>query len=58
MSTAKSQNRQSGATVIEYSIIAVLIYVCAFLVIKGIGTNIEENFQELASAYQTAEDNP
>jgi len=58
MPITQSQNRQSGTTIIEYSIIAVLISVCAFLVIKSIGTNIEESFQELESAYKTEEESP
>lgn len=41
---------ESGATAIEYGLIAALIAVVLITVLKTVGTNLEARFQEVAAA--------
>ena len=43
--------RESGATVIEYAMVAILISVAAFSVTQSIGTSVSMFFSELGSSF-------
>ncbi len=49
---------ESGATAIEYGLIAALISVVIIGVLSTLGTNLEEKFQTIADELDTADPPP
>ncbi len=48
-------NNESGATAIEYGLIAALIAVAAIAAMKGVGTSLTDNFEEVSSELDAAQ---
>ena len=47
-------NDQSGATAIEYGLIAALIAVAIIIALQALGSSLESNFNEVSSALDAA----